>query len=443
IDFYNFDTLRVKDLFERLLNRSADEFVGKSQLQISTARKFLEQYPTLEQQEAQIKTTFEKSEPFLRFSLEQAQWGWENKAEKRQTLIGLQGGNKPADAAVKTILPMIRRSGTITDKDIRPLNDPHHIYFVREVGAFPLRVIEGMAKMRNIYRNIAQTDKNPLHTHQDSRQFQDFMPSSHEEVQAKQNLLLAKAFDLIAKQENRVTGFEEIRFYYRDKQTGLDKMEVLGANWEEAEEMLLSDRNRKVRDLLADSLKAIGEQTATKPQKQELYQKLMTCLQELETTTPGGKDNPDYQKAQSAIEDYIKQYSLMVSQSAPPATRTQPVSKSTSPQNSEDREKFKKLVGTCYRSGNPTPRELELIEKFRQKYNIAPEIAEEIIAEFAPQPEPTEALEEYGLMYRAFLENDGNIDPEEQVQLLELQEELGLTNEQVARVEVGIQAGVN
>ncbi len=46
-------------------------------------------------------------------------------------------------------------------------------------------------------------------------------------------------------------------------------------------------------------------------------------------------------------------------------------------------------------------------------------------------------------MYLAFLENDGEIDPEEQVQLLELQEELGLTNEQVARVEVGIQAGVN
>ncbi len=445
-DFYTFDALRVKDIKERLLNRSADEFVGKSQLQISTARKFLEQYPTLEQQEAQIKTTFEKSEPFLRFSLEQAQLGWENKAEKRQTLIGIQGGNKPTDAAVKEILPMVRRSGTITDKDIRPLNDPHHIYFVREVGAFPLRIIEGMAKMRNVYRNVSQTDKNPLHTHQDSRQFQDFMPSTHEEVQAKQNLLLAKAFDLIAKQENRVTGFEEIRFYYRDKQTGLDKMEVLGGNWEEAEEMLLSDRNRKVRDLLADALKAIGEQTTTKPQKQELYQKLMTCLQELEKTTPGGKDNPDYQKAELAIEDYIKQYSLMVvspKSAAPPTTIPQPISTSTSTQSNEDLEKFKKLVGTCYRNGNPTSKELELVEKFRQKYNIAQEVAEQIVAEFAPQTEPKEAIEEYALMYSAFLENDGEIDLEEQSQLLELQEELGLTNEQVNRIEVGIQAGVN
>jgi hypothetical protein len=50
----------IKDLFIKLLNRSVDEFVDKSQLQISTARKFLEQYPTVEQQEAQIKTTFEQ-----------------------------------------------------------------------------------------------------------------------------------------------------------------------------------------------------------------------------------------------------------------------------------------------------------------------------------------------------------------------------------------------
>ena len=439
-DLYDFDTLRIKDLFERLLNRSADEFVGKSQLQISTARKFLEQYPTIEQQEAQIKTTFEKSEPFLRFSLEQAQLGWENKAEKRQTLIGLQGGNKPVDAAVKTILPMVRRSGIITDKDIRPLNDPYHIYFVREVGAFPLRIIEGMAKMRTVYRTVCQTDKNPLHTHQDCRRFQDFMPSTHEEVQAKQNLLLAKAFGLIVKQENRVTGFEEIRFYYRDKQTGLDKIEALGANWEEAEEILLSDRNRKVRDLLADGLKAIGEETTTKPRKQELYQKLMACLQELEKTIPGGKDHPDYQKAESAIENYIKQYSLMVIE--PKSAATSPIPTSPSSQSNEDLEKFKKLVGTCYRSGNPTPRESKLVERFRQKYNIAPEVAEQIIAEFVPQSEPKEAIEEYGLMYRAFLENDGEIDPEEQAQLLELQEELGLTNEQVTRIEVSIQAGV-
>ncbi len=439
-ELHKFDQLRIKDLLERLLNRSADEFVSQVQLQISSARKFLEQYPTLEQQEAQIKTTFEKSEPFLRFSVEQIQKGWENKMEKRQTLIGVQGGDKPTESAVKAILPMIRKAGTISDKDIRPLNDPYHIFFVREVGAFPLRLIEGMEKMRTVYRAVNQSDKNPLHCHQDHRQFQDFMPSSSEEEQAKQNLLLAKAFGLVTKQENRVTRFEEVRFSYQDRQTGLDKVQVLGATWEEAGENLLSDQNRKIRDLLTDEIKVIGERATTKLQKQELYQKLRDCLQELENTVSGGKDSLDYQNAESAIENYIKQHNLVVTLPQPSTPNLQ--TSSTSPLADENLEKFRKLVGTCYRSGSPSPNELKLIEKFRQKYNITPEVAEQIIAKVSPQVKPQVALEEYELMYRAFLENDGEIDVEEQAQLLELQEELGLTNEQVNRIEVEIRAGM-
>ncbi|UUO14585.1 tubulin-like doman-containing protein [Dolichospermum heterosporum] len=442
-DLYKFDPLRVKDLFGRLLNRSVDEFVDKSQLQISTARKFLEQYPTVEQQEAQIKTTFEKSESFLRFSQEQVNLGWENKAEKRQTLIGIQGGTKPSDAAVNAVLPIIRKSSTLTDKDIRPLNDPHHIFFVQEVGAFPLRLIEGMEKMRVIYRTVNQSDKNPLHTHQDHRQFQDIMPSSQEEGQIKQNLLLAKAFGLIVVQENKVTGFEEIRFFYIDKQTGLQKVQVLGDNWQKVEENLLSDQNRKIRDILADGLKAIGESAITKPEKQQLYQKLMSCLQEVENTLVGGKDNTDYQKAEAAIENYIKQYNLMVATSSANTPITVPattISNKSIPINDENLEKFRKLVATCYKSGNPSATELQLVEKFRQKYNISQDIADLMITEFMPSVASNNAVEEYTLMYQAFLGNDGEIDLEEQVQLLELQEELGLTNEQISQIESKIQA---
>jgi hypothetical protein len=41
-------------------------------------------------------------------------------------------------------------------------------------------------------------------------------------------------------------------------------------------------------------------------------------------------------------------------------------------------------------------------------------------------------------MFRAFLENDGDIDLEEQGQLMELQEELGLTTEQANTIELNI-----
>jgi hypothetical protein len=246
-DLYPFDALKTKDLYERLLGQAMEVFRRRSQLDISTARKFLEQYPTVEMQEAQIKTTFEKSEAFLRLSQEQKKLGWDDKLEKYQKLVGIQGGSKPTDPAVSNLLPMIRKTSTVTDKEIRPLNDPYHIYFVQETGAFPLRLIEGMERMRSLYRAVSQADHNPLHTHRDYRQFGDVMPETSSERQARYNLMLANALGLVRREDNRVTGFAEVKFTYRDKLTGFDKTEVMGATWQEAEDFLLTDQNRRWR----------------------------------------------------------------------------------------------------------------------------------------------------------------------------------------------------
>ena len=63
-----------------------------------------------------------------------------------------------------------------------------------------------------------------------------------------------------------------------------------------------------------------------------------------------------------------------------------------------------------------------------------------IDAQYQPQDTLEQAAAEYGLMFRAFLDNDGEIDLEEQAQLLDLQEELGLTNEQVAIIEENVRS---
>ncbi|MGA1262964.1 MAG: hypothetical protein ACO331_03525 [Prochlorothrix sp.] len=448
--------LRIQDLFERLLNACVDAFLDKTYLQASAARKFLEAYPTLEQQEAQIKITFEKSEPFLRFSQEQVNLDWDNRAEKRQSLVGIHGGNQPLDAAVGALLPMIRKSSTLTDKDIRPLNDSNNIFFIQEIGAFPLRLIEGLEKMRTIYRSISQSDRNPLHTHQYFRQFQDIMPSSQEESQARQNFVLAKALGLLVETENQVTKFTEIRFHYTDPKTGLNKAATIGSSWEQAEENLMADASRKIRDLLADMLQNLGETATTKPQKQALYQKLVSCLQEIESSLAGGKDNPAYAKAEIAVEGYVKAYYLVVEPikpitpvipaAAPPApSLVAPVTPQT-PAGAggaiaaENLDRFRKLLATCYKNGEPSPSEKALLDRFQHKYGIDQATAAALIAEITPNSPSADAIGEYALMYRAFLENDGEVDLEEQAQLLELQEDLHLSNDQVAAIEAQIQA---
>lgn len=448
-DLCTFDSLRVKDVSERILNCSLDEFIGSNQLQISTSRKFLEHYPTVEQQEAQIKTTFEKSEFFLRFGQEQARLGWEDRAEKRQTLVGIQGGNKPTDPAVSALLPIIRKTSTLTDKDIRPLNDSHNIYFVQEVGAFPLRLIEGMERMRSLYRAVSQADKNPLHTHQNHRQFQDHMPANQAEVHAKQNLVLAQALGLISQQTNAVTGYSEIRLSYQDKMTGLAKVQVLGVDLQEADEYLLSDHNHKVREILEDLIMSVGQKTTSKVDKQGLYQQFMAYLNELEINSPSGKDNPDYRRQEVAIENYIKTYGLFISSpskepnvtvSTPPVQQNVKSVATPAVDTEDNLAKFVKLVETCYRRGKPSETEIQLLERFRQKYSISQEVAEQVFTRYSPAQNQQEAISEFNLMYRAFLENDNEIDFEEQSQLLELQEELNLSNEQVSAIEASVQA---
>jgi hypothetical protein len=449
-DLYTYDILKLNRVSEGILGRSFTEFLGSPHLQISAARKFLAQYPTVEQQEAQIKTTLEKSEPFLRFSQEQARLGWDDKAEKRQSLVGIQGGNNPTDPEIAALLSIIRKTSNLTpDKDIRPLADPHHVYFVQEKGAFPLRLIEGMERMRTLYRAVSNSDRNPLHTHQDSRQFQDPMPATQAEQSVKQNLMLGKILELIYQVDNTVTGYAEVRFAYQDKSTGLSKTEILGNDWQTAEEALLADQNRRIREILGDSLQQIGQKAVNKPEKQALYQKLMGYLQSLETALPGGKDNPDFSRFQTAIEDYVKTYGLFlretpttISRAIPTPTTsgtTIPSSPSSGPGVAENNlEKFSKLVETCYRKGHPSETEQQLLDKLRQKYGISQATADELTARFAPAPDLETAIYEFGLMYRAFLEGDREVDLEEQAKLLELQEELGLSNQQVATIEANI-----
>jgi len=444
-DLHKFEHLRQQDLYQRMINRAIDEFSTSEQLKISVAEKFITQYPTQEQQESQLKSTFEKSEAFVRFSQEQSRLGWDDRPEKRQTLVGIQGGNKPTDPAVAALLPLLRKSTTLTDKDIRPYNDPHHIYFVREVGAFPLRLIEGMDRMRTIYRTVAQMDRNPLHTHKNSRQFQDIMPPSAEEIQVQENLILGRVFQLVTAAENQITGYTEVKLTYQDSATGLERTLNLGTNWEEARDYLLADQNRRARELLQDGIQSVLKQANNRDSKRALYDQLMSYLQQLEQTIPGGRDNPEYQAAESAISNCVRNYRLFEPGTTTPATAVKsafpPKPKPTpAPAANGAIEKFTKLVEACYQGGKtPSDKELEMLDRLREKYGVTPEMAQEIIARFQPpRHDPELAGYEYALMFRACLENDGEIGLEERAQLLELQEELGLTDEQVATIEANV-----
>lgn len=206
--------------------------------------------------------------------------------------------------------------------------------------------------------------------------------------------------------------------------------------------------------MLNDEIQKILKQATTKDAKRALYEQLMSYLQTVEQTVVGGRDNPEYQRVEEAISNCVRTYRLfepgMTTSSTPKSTATPTVSKSTSTSRpvaepaisgtDSALEKFTKLVEACFKGGKkPSDKELDILDKLREKYGVSKEKAQEIIARYQPkQNDPELAAYEYALMFRAFLENDGEIGLEERAQLLELQEELGLTDEQVATIEANI-----
>ena len=134
------------------------------------AASFWSSTPPSSSRKPQIKTTFEKSEPFLALSQEsRKKLGWEDKLEKYQKLVGIQGGSKPTDPAVGMILPMIRRDqyrflGDLKMEIRAPPSTTGRTTFLLCAGTggepLPLRLIEGMERMRSLYRAVSQADKN-------------------------------------------------------------------------------------------------------------------------------------------------------------------------------------------------------------------------------------------------------------------------------------------
>jgi len=124
----------------------------------------------------------------------------------------------------------------------------------------------------------------------------------------------------------------------------------------------------------------------------------------------------------------------------PPSTSTSSMTVllDSDPELDSNFDKYRKLAKTCVKNGQISPTEKAILERFRVRYGISDAQSDEIIAEFLPKSTNQEAFLEYGLMYRAFLENDLEIDAEEQGQLLELQEELKITNEQVEVIEANV-----
>ncbi|MCL1493642.1 MAG: tubulin-like doman-containing protein [Pseudanabaena sp. Salubria-1] len=428
-DFYSFDKTREEELYSQILSAAFDVFEDSRKIRISAAQQFIEQYSTQEQ-ETLAQECVRRSESFLRFT---SVTGYADSPAKRQNLLGIEGGTTPTDPSVTKVLAIIRKATPLNDRDIKSLNVPHYIYFAQERGAFPLRMIEGMSEMRQCYRTLPREDTNPLHTHANSQRFPDLMPDTQQETEVKRNLILGRAFGAIT--EVRLDGSREIRFVYKSKDTGMQEDQSLGASWQEAEDFLLNDQHRMKRQILGDLLRENGQKAKIKAEKTTIYQKLQDWLAKFATELENGKANPEYRKAAEAIADYIKEYSLYIPDENISLSNNATAIKDNDSLNS-NLSKFRDLVEKTYRNPHPSEDELQAIEVRRKRLGISEEDAKQIVAEFTPDLAKQEYKQEYALIFKSMLSKatDSKLKDEDLHELDDLQEELGLSDDEVLQI---------
>jgi hypothetical protein len=424
-DFYSFDKTREEELYSQILSAAFDVFEDSRQIRISAAQQFIEQY-SAQEQETLAQECVRRSESFLRFTKVP---GYADSPAKRQNLLGIEGGTTPTDPSVTRVLAIIRKATPLNDRDIKSLNVPHYIYFAQERGAFPLRMIEGMSEMRQCYRTLPREDTNPLHTHANIQRFPDLMPDTQQETEVKRNLILGRAF--VAINEVRLDGSREIRFVYKSKDTGMQEDQSLGATWQEAEDFLLNDQHRPKRQILGDLLRETGQKAKTKAEKTMIYQQLQDWLAKFVTEFENGKANPEYRKAAEAIADYIKEYSLYIPDDNTLPSNNAAVTKDNDSLNS-NLSKFRDLVEKTYRNPPPSEDELQAIEVRRKRLGISEEDAKQIVTEFIPDL----AKQEYALIFKSMLSKvkDSKLKDEDLYELDDLQEEFGLTDDEVLKI---------
>jgi len=439
-DFYSFDKTRQEELYSQILSAAFIEFEDSRQIRISAAQQFIEQYSTQEQ-ETLARECANRSESFLRFVTVS---GYADSAAKRQNLLGIEGGISPTDPAVTKVLSIVRKATPLADRDIKSLNVPHYIYFAQERGAFPLRMIEGIAEMRQCYRTLPREDTNPLHTHANGYRFPDLMPDTQQEIEVKHNLILGRAFGLII-QINQ-NGSREIRFTYIRTNTGMEKIQTLGSSWQEAEDFLSNDQHRVERLILSDLLRETGKKAQTKVEKCKIYQQLQDWLAKFTTELENGKESPEYRKASEAIAEYVKEYNLYV-----PDDSESPLNSLNKPETATDKNsgvstdnlaRFKELVKKTYSVTSPSEEDVSLIKVRQKRWQINEEDAKRIIAEFAPSASKKDAQAEYLLDYRGKLRKatNGTLSDQDLHELDDLQDELGLTDEEISAIKTNVRS---
>jgi hypothetical protein len=247
----------------------------------SAAKRFLEKY-SLSDRATRLEQVLREAEPLL--PLNTSDPYFYNDLSKSVNIIGFKDTDNREVTQFKQIL--FNDLG-IPNNQLKPIQAEDEIVFVRQYGAFPLRLIQGLTQMRQHYLRQKSYGKGFLHN--DYRViFTDIVPPDAREMRQLQDIFYPSlAFGLLP--YNQQTGLHELKYYDRLRNT--DQTNTLSSVWDEALEQLANIKDMAVA-LNGELDKAIADITNDSSKWESYY---LPKLREFVASVDNlPEDNPNY-----------------------------------------------------------------------------------------------------------------------------------------------------
>jgi hypothetical protein len=269
-----------------------------------------------------IRIAYNKSRPLLLLNQAVLQGKDAGFTPATNINVAVLGGRNTSEPATQKILPKIQEF-VGREEDIKPLgeNERHRMIFVQEIGGFSLRCLDGMRELRQSYQDwkgefivakraqqVGESRDLPIPVHlQKEPPYWDIFP----EDPGIFNLVIeARALKVLRQETNKVTREKVVRYQIKTA-TGVKNVDI-ASSWEEVPQVLEVRACRPDKEEIQRQVTAKLNKAETPQQKQEMYQQLITYLQQRaeELTKQGGEDSPEYKREDKIILDLITTHRL-------------------------------------------------------------------------------------------------------------------------------------
>ena len=248
----------------------------------SAVKRFLESYPVSDRA-VRLEQIIRESEPLL--ALDTKDPYFRDDDDKTKKIIGFKDTDKPEITQLKSILN--KDLGVLKNSRLEPIQAEDEIIFVNEYGAFPLRLIQGLNKMREHYQRHQSYDS---FLHNDYQtEFTDIIPPDGWEIKRLQDIFYpALAFELLPYNDQT----KKYEFQYRvDDYRNRTETIYLSKVWDKALEQLASRKD--MANALDEKLKIAIADLTSNPSKWNSY--YLPKLNQFETKVKNlPKKDPNY-----------------------------------------------------------------------------------------------------------------------------------------------------